>query len=203
MNSSNPVPAAVRNKPLRVTDLAREFLKPVIFPGDIVVDATAGTGQDSVFLAQCVGETGKVFAFDVQVAALQQTKEILEKSGYADTVTLINQSHELMVTELKAATIGEQAVKAIMFNLGYYPDGDQAITTQKETTMAALNDALSLLATGGLITLCLYPGHPGGLVEAQAVIGWCEALEAPFVAHHFQTLNRKSPPTLVLIQRTR
>lgn len=194
---------AVRNKPLRVTDLAREFLKSVIHPGDIVVDATAGTGQDTLFLVQCVGETGKVFTFDIQVAALQQTKEILEKNGGADQVTLIHQSHDLMVTALKAMAVEEQTVKAIMFNLGYYPNGDQGITTQVETTIAALNDALSLLATGGLITLCLYPGHPGGLAEAQAVIGWCEALEGPFVAHHFQTLNRKSPPTLVLIQRTR
>lgn len=193
----------MKNKPLRVTDLAWKFLRPVLERGDIVVDATAGTGQDTLFLCQCVGETGRVFAFDIQATALQQTKDNLEKSGYTDQVTLIQQSHELMVTALKAAAIGEQAVKAIMFNLGYFPGGDQTITTQLETTMVALEGALSLLAPGGLITLCLYPGHPGGCAEAQAVIRWCEALEAPFVAHHFQTLNRQAPPTLVMIQRTR
>lgn len=193
----------MKNRPLRVTDLAWDFLRAVIAPGDIAVDATAGTGQDTVFLCQCVGETGRVFAFDIQTAALQQTKDNLEKSGYVGQVTLIHQSHDMMVPALKAATVGERAVKAIMFNLGYFPGGDQTITTELETTMVALNEALSLLACGGLITICLYPGHPGGFEEAQAVIRWCETLEAPFVAHHFQTLNRKSPPTLVIIQRTR
>ncbi len=193
----------MKNKPLRVTELACNFLRAVLERGDIVVDATAGTGQDTLFLCQCVGETGRVFAFDIQATALQQTKDNLEKSGCANQVTLIQQSHELMVTTLKAAAIGEQAVKAIMFNLGYFPGGDQTITTQLETTMGALEGALSLLAPGGLITLCLYPGHPSGCAEAQAVIRWCEALESPFVAHHFRTLNRQAPPTLVMIQRTR
>ncbi|WP_373483782.1 class I SAM-dependent methyltransferase [Acetobacterium sp.] len=193
----------MKNKPLRVTDLAWEFLRPVINPGDIVVDATAGTGQDTLFLTQCVGETGRVFAFDIQAVALQQTNDVLEKSGYANQVTLIHQSHEFMVSALKEAAVGEQMVKAIMFNLGYFPNGDHAVTTQVETTMAALNGALFLLACGGLITLCLYPGHPGGAEESQTVITWCETLEAPFVAHHFQTLNRKSPPTFIMIQRTR
>ena len=72
----------MKNRPLRVTDLAWDFLRAVIAPGDIAVDATAGTGQDTVFLCQCVGETGRVFAFDIQTAALQQTTDNLEKSGY-------------------------------------------------------------------------------------------------------------------------
>lgn len=193
----------MKHKPLRVTELAWEFLRPILEPGDIVVDATAGTGQDTVFLCQCVGESGRVFAFDIQAAALQQTRDNLEKSGSANPVTLIQQSHEFMVDTLVTAGIGAQAVKAIMFNLGYYPQGDQTIITTVETTMVALDGALSLLAPGGLITLCLYPGHPGGLAEAQTVLAWCKALKAPFVAHHFQTLNRESPPILVLIQRTR
>jgi len=193
----------VKNKPLRVTDLAREFLRPIINRGDRVVDATAGTGQDTLFLCQCVGETGQVFAFDIQMAALQQTRDILKKNGCDDQVTLIHQSHELMVTTLKAAAVGEQTVKAIMFNLGYLPSGDQTITTQVESTLAALQGALSLLVSGGRMTLCLYPGHPEGMLESQAVIRWCETLEAPFAAHHFHTLNRESPPTLIIIQRTR
>ncbi|WP_286805036.1 class I SAM-dependent methyltransferase [Acetobacterium sp. MES1] len=203
MSFSNPVPVAVINKPLRVTDLAWEFLRPVLKPGDTVVDATAGTGQDTLFLRQCVGESGRVFAFDIQAVALQQTKCLLDNSKSADNVTLICDSHEFIRIRLADAGVGEQAVKAVMFNLGYFPGGDPAIITEGETTIKALNSALRLLSTGGMMTICLYPGHPGGSEEAQAVIGWCEMLETPFVAHHFQTLNRKSPPTLVIIQRTR
>lgn len=203
MNFSNPVPDAVNNKPLRVTDLAWNFLRSIVSPGAIVVDATAGTGQDTLFLSRCIGETGHIFAFDIQAAALAMTKETIEKSGFAGKLTLINQSHDYMLAVLKNEGIKEQSVKAIMFNLGYFPGGDQTIITKVDTTIRALNDAVNLLATGGMITLCLYPGHSGGLAESEAVLAWCEALERPFVAHHFRTLNRKSPPTLVMIQRMR
>lgn len=203
MSSSNPVPAAVNNQSLRVTNLAWDFLRPVIKPGDTVIDATAGTGQDTLFLTQCVGETGHVLAFDVQTAALQQTQAAVEKSGFAGNITLIHKSHDLLPEVLKQQGIPEQTVTAMMFNLGYFPGGDQAIITKAETTIKALDGALTLLASGGMITICLYPGHPGGLAESEAVLNWCEALEKPFIAHHFRTLNRKSPPTLAMIQRTR
>ncbi|WP_303868969.1 class I SAM-dependent methyltransferase [Acetobacterium wieringae] len=193
----------MKNKPLRVTDLAWEFLRPVLEPGDIAVDATAGTGQDTLFLRQCVGENGRVFAFDIQTVALQQTKILLGSSRSVDNVTLVCDSHEFIIPRLAEAGVGGQAVKAVMFNLGYFPGGDPAIITKVETTIKALNSTLRLLSSGGMVTICLYPGHPGGFEEAQAVIAWCEMLEAPFVAHHFQTLNRKSPPTLIIIQRTR
>lgn len=203
VNFLNPVRVAVNNQPLRVTNLAWDFLKPVINPGDIVIDATAGTGQDTLFLAQCVGETGHVWAFDVQAAALKQTKETVEKSGFIENLTLLHKSHDLILNVLKQQGVQEQTVTAIMFNLGYFPGGDHTIITNVETTIKALDGALALLASGGMITVCLYPGHPGGLEESEAVIKWCETLEKPFITHHFRTLNRKTPPTLVMIQRTR
>lgn len=203
MNFLNPVPAAVNNQSLRVTNLTWDFLKPIIKPGDIVVDATAGTGQDTLFLTQCVGETGHVFAFDIQAAALKQTQAVVEKNGFAGNITLVHKSHDLILNVLKQQGIKEQTVMAIMFNLGYFPGGDHAIITKTETTIKALNGALALLASGGLITICLYPGHSGGLEESEAVVNWCEKLEKPFISHHFRTLNRKSPPTLAMIQRTR
>ena len=35
--------------------------------GDTVVDATCGNGHDSKWLAQAVGPTGTLYAFDIQV----------------------------------------------------------------------------------------------------------------------------------------
>ncbi|AFA47759.1 S-adenosyl-L-methionine-dependent methyltransferase MraW2 [Acetobacterium woodii DSM 1030] len=202
-NFLNHVQVAVTNRLLRVTQLAWDFLRPVINPGDIVVDATAGTGQDSLFLLQCVGSTGRVFSFDVQAAAIQQTKKMIEDSGCSGKITFVQKSHALIVEVLKQENIQLCTVKAVMFNLGYFPGGDQKLVTNVETTLKALSGALALLAPGGMITVCLYSGHPGGLAESEAVIKWAETLEKPFMAHHFRTLNRKLPPTLVLIQRTR
>lgn len=193
----------MNNKTLRVTGLAADFIRNVIDQGDIVVDATTGTGQDTLFLAESVGATGRVFAFDIQKDALDQAKATLSKSGVSSQVTLVHKSHEYMADVLADQGILEQSVKAIVFNLGYFPGGDQDIITIEETTLKALAAALKLLAPNGMITVCLYPGHPGGQAETDAVIRWAEALEKPFTAHHFRTLNRNSPPTLVIIQRMR
>jgi len=203
VNFSNPVPVAVENNLIRVTALAGEFIKSVVEPGDIVVDATAGTGQDTLLLAECTGSSGSVYAFDIQKQALEQIAEKLKKNGVESGVVLIHQSHEQMTEILALKGVQPNTVKAIAFNLGYLPGGDHSVVTSEKTTLRALAAALSLLAPKGIITVCLYPGHPEGQQEAEAVLNWCETLEKPFVAHHFRTLNRKSPPTLVIIQRMR
>ena len=64
------------------------------------MDATAGTGQDTAFLAELVGENGCVFSYDIQEAALEQTKKRLEKMGLESRVCLLNKSHETMGEEL-------------------------------------------------------------------------------------------------------
>jgi predicted methyltransferase len=197
------VPVAAVNKPIRVTELAWECLRQVLKNGDTVIDATAGTGQDTLFLASCVGNAGRVFAFDIQKQALVETANLLKEKGFSNNTTLINRGHEEMQEILNQKENFAEKIKAIMFNLGYFPGGDQNIITTSKTTLKALEAGLQLLAPGGLITLCLYPGHPGGRTEAAQVLQWCENLQDPFVAHHFQTLNRKTPPTLVLIQKTR
>jgi len=40
----------------------------VLQPGDVAVDATCGNGHDSLFMAQCIGHTGRLHAVDVQVS---------------------------------------------------------------------------------------------------------------------------------------
>ena len=49
--------------------MAQEIWAPFIHKGDLVVDATAGNGYDTLFLARAVGPSGTVFAFDRQVSA--------------------------------------------------------------------------------------------------------------------------------------
>ena len=45
------------------------------------MDATLGNGHDTVFLAGLVGETGRVIGFDVQQAAVDSARALLEKEG--------------------------------------------------------------------------------------------------------------------------
>ena len=60
---------------------AHDWISRVVFPGDAVVDATAGNGHDTVFLARLAGPSGQVHAFDVQEEAIRATRERLEKEG--------------------------------------------------------------------------------------------------------------------------
>ena len=53
---------------------SHRFIQERVQPGDWVVDTTAGNGHDTAFLANVVGEQGRVFAFDVQAAAIAATQ---------------------------------------------------------------------------------------------------------------------------------
>ena len=59
----------------------KNFLVPHIKKGGVAVDFTRGNGHDTLWLSQAVGENGKVYAFDVQAAALDSTKALLESEN--------------------------------------------------------------------------------------------------------------------------
>ena len=98
--------------------LSHDFIDSLLQEGDIAVDATAGNGHDTLYLAQKVGERGHVYAFDVQQAALDSTKERLAENGIPDErVTLILSGHERMADYVK------EPVRCVLFNLGWLPSG--------------------------------------------------------------------------------
>ena len=151
---------------MTISDLAKERVAQVIMPGDRAVDATMGNGWDSLFLAEKVGEEGRVFAFDVQAEALESTRKKLVKAGLLERCELFRKGHEEM-EEVVAPEVG-----AVMFNLGYLPYAEKTITTGRETTLQALGAAASLLRKGGILTVICYRGHPGGQEEASGVLLW-------------------------------
>jgi hypothetical protein len=67
-------------------------------------------------------------------------------------------------------------VGAVFFNLGYLPGGDRGKVTRGETTLRALDAAVTWLRAGGLLSVVVYPGHPGGAEEAWAVRRWLAAV---------------------------
>ena len=81
---------------LSLTALAQQHLSEVIQAGDIVVDATIGNGEDTLFLAKSVGKHGSVFGFDIQTLALRITAEKLEQRGLSDRVRLVHKGHEYL-----------------------------------------------------------------------------------------------------------
>ncbi|WP_373230108.1 class I SAM-dependent methyltransferase [Cohnella sp.] len=152
---------------------AQRWIIERIKPGDIVVDATAGNGADTLFLAQLAGAEGKVYAFDIQSSAIENTRQRLnsvsETEGLAP-VDLLHTSHENMASGIPVEHHGQ--ISVIMFNLGYLPGASHDIITKSSTTLSALKTAVLLLRSGGLLTIVVYPGHEGGDQEANAVYAW-------------------------------
>ena len=68
--------------------MAHRLVGERIEAGDVVVDATAGNGYDTEFLADKVGADGTVYAIDVQPAALKETKKRVRKFD-ADAASLL------------------------------------------------------------------------------------------------------------------
>lgn len=182
----------------KITEIAHTFLKQVIEPGDVAVDATAGNGHDTMFLAGRVGQTGRVYAFDIQKAALERTAEKLVAAGLEDRVELIQDSHSNMAKYLH----GE--AKVICFNLGYLPGGDHRLVTRQETTLPAVQSALKIISVNGLLTITLYPGHAEGAREAILLTDYCRSLKAADYTVTALNLinNTNNPPRLLLVQKS-
>ena len=87
-------------------------------------------------------------------------------------------------------------VSVVMFNLGYLPLGNKSIVTRPETTLAALEQASEMVRPGGLITVLAYPGHTGGLEEANCVANWVGRCEISFQGEKFQDLSNANSPVL-------
>jgi predicted methyltransferase len=151
---------------MRLVDRAHELLGEALSEGDIAIDATAGNGHDVAFLAEQVGRSGMVYAFDLQKAAIEATTRLLAEKGFGN-VELHQCGHERMDDRLPAEVLGQ--VTAVTFNLGYLPGGDKSVVTQTRTTCLALRTAMALLRPGGLLLVVAYRGHPGGSEECVAV----------------------------------
>ena len=138
--------------------------------GDTVIDATAGNGHDTVFLAEATGAAGRVIAFDIQKEAILSTEARVKEAGFTGRVQLCQESHALMGNHA-----GTGSVSAVLFNLGYLPGADHALATGGDT-IDALEVAARLLKAGGALSVVCYPGHAGGDEEARAVEEWMASL---------------------------
>jgi SAM-dependent methyltransferase len=179
--------------------LSHDYARAIIQPGDRVVDATCGKGRDTAFLAECVGPSGRVDAFDIQPAAIAQTGDTLRQLELTDRCHLHLASHDRMAEWV------EPGIRCTLFNLGYLPGGDHAIGTTTATTLPALTTALRLTVVGGAVLVCLYYGGDSGFAEHDAVLAAVRSL--PVQTYAVQTIELANaincPPIFIAIEKLR
>lgn len=177
----------------RVLQYAQNLLQMSIGEGDIAIDATAGNGHDTLFLANLVGDDGYVYAFDVQKEAVNATLHRLLDNSLEHRALVLRDGHE---------NIGKYVTKPVagaIFNLGYLPGSDHSIITKPNTTIQALESLLSLLKIGGVIVLVVYHGHEGGKEERDEVIRFVSELPQKSVhVLKYEFLNQKNDPPFVI-----
>lgn len=179
-----------------VLNLMKMAMLPVLLKAEVVVDATAGNGHDTLFLAEHMPQTAHLYAFDVQAEAIAATKE--RTKAFAERITYLQQGHE---------TIGEvipAAIDVAMFNLGYLPGQEHALTTRHETTRKAVGAVLEKLSLHGICAIAVYPGHAEGKVEAAMLMDWLQTLPTKnYTVGCYRLLNHKdTAPYALLIERT-
>ncbi|MCX7905048.1 MAG: class I SAM-dependent methyltransferase, partial [Caloramator sp.] len=174
--------------------MAHDYVKNVVKNDDIVVDATLGNGNDTLFLSSLVSD-GMVYAFEVQRMAVEKFN-IKMREDNINNVEVILDGHENMDKYI------DKTVKAVMFNLGYLPGADKSVTTKTETTLIALEKSLKLLQNGGIITIAAYIGHEEGSKESMAVLDYIKTLDPKaYSVMQISYINRNNAPFLVVIEK--
>lgn len=177
-------------------NLAKSIAKDNVREGNVVIDATMGNGKDTAFLSELVGETGFVYAFDIQAQAVQNTQELLDRTGYLN-YKLICDGHENMDSYI------DGQVDFIIFNLGYLPRSSHQITTRAETTLVAIGKAIKMLKKGGISVLVVYHGHEEGKRERLELESYLSGLnQKEFTVFKSEFINQiNNPPLLIAIER--
>lgn len=170
--------------------------------GDVCIDATAGNGNDTVYLARLAGETGCVHAIDIQKQAIENTEKLLKTTDpekHLDDRTVLH----LMSHENIRDCAPDESVSMIVFNFGYLPGGDHSISTEKETSLKAVSKSLQLLKPEGVLLLCIYSGGDTGYEERDALLRWAEELDPRrYLVLKTEYANRRNdPPIPVAIVR--
>lgn len=169
-------------------------IKQYVKEGSLCIDATAGRGYDTAFLAELVGKSGKVIAFDIQQEAVDSTKKLLEEKGLEADVVL--DSHANM-----DKYADENTVDCIVFNLGYLPRGNHSIFTHFDSTREAIEKGLRLLKCGGLMCVSVYYGGDSGYEEKDALLPWLKTLDDAKYQVLVTTFHnwKKDPPIPIFI----
>ena len=161
---------------------------------DIVIDATIGNGQDSLFISNYI-KKGHLYGFDIQNIAIEHTKKLLDENNF-NNYTLILRNHKFIKQELSDLT---NKVSLIIYNLGYLPGGNKNITTTYQDTIYSIKEGINLLNNKGIILITVYPGHKEGLKESNEINKFLKENNINY--HIYRNTDKVDAPYLIEIPK--
>lgn len=177
-----------------ILQIAKDRLRETAREDGVYVDFTMGKGRDTAFLCSLCPR-GKVYAFDVQQDALTQTEALLAEKGLTNAA-LILASHDTFADHVPGKIDGG------LFNLGFLPGGDKTRTTRCETTLRAVQGAVSALRPGGVLGVAVYPGHPEGQREGELLQAWFSTLDKSICdVFLYRLLNVPDSPYMMIVEK--
>ena len=153
----------------------------------VAIDMTCGHGHDTLFLSKVFA---KVYAFDIQADAIQNTKK---RTSNQNNVTIIRDNHNHFDQYIN------ENIDVAIYNLGYLPRGNKAIKTNSKTTLSSLAKLCGILNDDGMIVLELYPHNPQ---EKKAVMAYTQSLQHPYDVIQIDLHNRHNSPNLIIIKKS-
>ena len=178
---------------------SHEMILSANLENGLFIDATAGNGHDTLFLAQHIDSTSKILSFDIQETAILQTRQLLQNNDLEEKVTCILDSHAQISNYLDE----KDFVRLAIFNLGYLPGSDKKIITTPPSTLEAIQILLDRLEKKGKIIVVSYYGHNGGLEEKDSVEELITALpQKEWSVLKYQFINQiNCPPICYVIEK--
>lgn len=169
-----------------------------------MVDATCGNGNDTFAMLKMVADErvqGRVYGLDIQESAIASTSSFLKMAVNSHELELVK-LFTICHSRMEEVVPKDFPVRLVAFNLGYLPGGDKTIITVPKTTELALQAASSIVSSGGLISVLVYIGHPGGRDELDVVESFASSLPIDtWMSCKFEMLNRPAAPVLILLYK--
>ena len=180
-----------------VLNLVKAAILPALAKARVVVDATAGNGYDTLFLAEHTSDQSKIYAFDIQETALRNTRE--RTAAFVSRIEYVLRSHA------EIATLVTESIDVAMFNLGYLPGEEHVVTTQWESTRAGLEQVLEKLSLNGVCIIVAYPGHEAGAREAEMLEEFLQHLPRKiYTAGCYRLLNHaRTAPYAYVVEKVK
>lgn len=172
---------------LRIVDFAHHIIKENIKDHSVIVDMTAGNGNDTQYLEEQF-PNATIYAFDIQEEAVEITRCKVKKAA------VVHDTHLNVDKYVSNADL-------FLFNLGYLPGSDSEVVTTKETTIKAVQKALDMLNKGGLIIIVVYIGHIEGYEESIYLMDMLKGLDNLYDVYQYKLINKIDAPYVQIIKR--